>query len=295
MREEVQAVRPWIPHLRALPLAGAAPRRRRYLSERAAAAARPNGYSLLRRVEPYRRCRIAQSGTRALYATTGFYGSRRLVLHHFRVAAGAVESPFCAWVPRRHAEFVRMSRDLKRHPLTASLTERSLSRLVSPEAIRVFGRQAGAEVGPWRIRARSTRPCPCGDGCWRVDRVVSSTQRDRSPSPGKWAGRPVGAGCRASLRAAQSAWWGAATARRVQSLSRARHRGGDHAVTRQRERRRHVRRPKNKLLEPPHARLAGCSAGRGSGCSLGVRSGRDRLRGGVGAPRITRSAPPVTG
>ena len=76
--------------------------------------------------------------------------------------------------------------------------------------------------------------CPCGDGCWRVDGVVSSTQRDRSPSPGKWAGRPVGAGCRASLRAARSAWWGAATARRVQSLSRPRHRGGGHAVTRTR-------------------------------------------------------------
>jgi hypothetical protein len=42
------------------------------------------------------------------------------------------------------------------------------------------------------------------------------------------------AGCRASLRAARGAWWGAATARRVQSLSRRRHRSGSHAVTRTR-------------------------------------------------------------
>jgi hypothetical protein len=32
----------------------------------------------------------------------------------------------------------------------------------------------------------------------------------------------------------EGAWWGAATARRVQSLSRRRHRGGSHAVTRAR-------------------------------------------------------------
>ena len=33
-------------------------------------------------------------------------------------------------------------------------------------------------------------------------------QRDRSPGPDKWAGRPIGAGCRASLRAAQGAHGG---------------------------------------------------------------------------------------
>jgi hypothetical protein len=33
VREEGQAVRPWLPHLRALPAAGAAPRRRRHLAE----------------------------------------------------------------------------------------------------------------------------------------------------------------------------------------------------------------------------------------------------------------------
>ncbi len=52
VREEGEALRPWLPYLRALPPAGAAPRRRCHLAEPAPPAAHPNPLSPLKCVEP---------------------------------------------------------------------------------------------------------------------------------------------------------------------------------------------------------------------------------------------------
>ena len=75
-----------------------------------------------------------------------------------------------------------------------------------------------------------------GFSCWvLVDSSgrVGWSQRVAHQCPSKWAWACRYSGCRASLRA-RGAWWGAATARRVQSLCRRRHRGGSHAATRTR-------------------------------------------------------------
>ena len=56
----------------------------------------------------------------------------------------------------------------------------------------------------------------------------------RSPGPKGWAGHAGRPDAGHLFAPREGAWWGAATARRVQSLSRPRHRGGSHAVTRTR-------------------------------------------------------------
>jgi len=63
---------------------------------------------------------------------------------------------------------------------------------------------------------------------------IGWSQRVAHHCPSKWAWACRCSGCRASLRVGGDAWWGAATARRVQSLRRRRHRSGSHAVTRTR-------------------------------------------------------------
>jgi hypothetical protein len=86
-----------------------------------------------------------------------------------------------------------------------------------------------------RATLSAGRVC-CGSGWFWVCLVVEwgRDTAGRSPVPSKWASACRRAGCRASLRAARGAWWGAATARRVQSLSRLRHLGGSHADPRTR-------------------------------------------------------------
>ena len=64
------------------------------------------------------------------------------------------------------------------------------------------GRQAGPGSGTFANRSAADQTVPMWRRLSESPMDVTETQRDRSPSPDKWVGRPVGAGCRASLRAA---------------------------------------------------------------------------------------------
>jgi hypothetical protein len=104
-----------------------------------------------------------------------------------------------------------------------------------PMVIRVWGR-VEVILDPWPPAGHTTRSCAenqlSGRGSWFTS-AVGVVTAGRSPVPSSGRGH---AGIRmpgiSSRR--RGAWWGAATARRVQSLSRRRHRSGSHAVTRTR-------------------------------------------------------------
>ena len=120
--------------------------------------------------------------------------------------------------------------DRRRGPLTAS------AGLEVPGRGRAPATETGSNVE--RPTGRTTlTPTRRGAHSVRNPRqspsLAGGTQRDRHQAhrSGR-AGRR--AGCRASLRTAEGAWWVPATARRVQSLSRPRHRGGSHADSRTR-------------------------------------------------------------
>jgi hypothetical protein len=80
VREEGEALRARVPHLRALPAAGAAPCRRRQLAKPSSPAAHPNPCSLLKRVGPLCRSPCSQ---------------------HYRTASRSPSLAGCAYCSRR--------------------------------------------------------------------------------------------------------------------------------------------------------------------------------------------------